>query len=314
MINREIIRLKVLQLTYAFYQNSGKTIDAAERELFYSIQKSHDLYKMLLLLIVDVTKEARRRYEIEYNRAKRENIQLPNARFINNRFVVQLAENKTLLDFKIDQSNNWDADYDLINKLCTLITTSEFYHKYVTESEDTYEVDRDFWRKAYKYFMTDNDDIDEVLENRCIFWNDDKYIIDTFIDKTIKKFNIDNGVDQPLLKDYADADDEEFAHTLFRNAIKNSKEYQEYMMRTAKNWDFNRLAYMDIVIMQIAIAEMLSFPNIPINVTISLYVDLAKLYSTSNSWKFVNGMLDEIAHILVNEHRMLKQLKNKDQN
>ena len=157
----------------------------------------------------------------------------------------------------------------------------------------------------------DNDELDAVLEEKSLYWNDDKEIVDTFVLKTIKRFEPENGAKQELLPEYKDDEDKDFARKLFRATILNADQYQRYMSEASRNWDFSRLAYMDVVIMQIAIAEMLTFQNIPINVTINEYVDLAKIYSTPKSSGYINGMLDSIARHLVSAGVLLKPMGEK---
>lgn len=171
-----------------------------------------------------------------------------------------------------------------------------------------YEDDRELWRKLYRLLIEDNEDIDELLESKSIYWNDDKEVVDTFVLKTIKRFDPKEKGNQELLPEYKDADDREFARKLFRATILNANEYQRFMSETSRNWDFSRLAYMDIVIMQIAIAELLNFPSIPISVTINEYVDMAKRYSTLRSGGYINGMLDAIARHLIDTGKLLKQM------
>ena len=174
--------------------------------------------------------------------------------------------------------------------------------------DDSYEADREVWRKLYKQLIQENSDIDALLEEKSLYWNDDKEVVDTFVLKTIKRFDAANKSEQELLPEYRDEEDREFARKLFRATILNADTYQRYMSETSRNWDFSRLAYMDVVIMQIAIAEMLTFPNIPISVTINEYVNLAKLYSTPKSGGYINGMLDAIARYLVDTGKLLKAL------
>ena len=147
-----------------------------------------------------------------------------------------------------------------------------------------------------------------MLEEKSLYWNDDKEVVDTFVIKTIKRFEEKNQSRQEILPEWDNEEDKEYARKLFRATIMNADEYQRYMSEASRNWDFSRLAYMDIVIMQIAIAEMLTFPSIPISVTINEYVELAKLYSTPKSGGYINGMLDAIAHHLVRAGKMLKQV------
>lgn len=171
-----------------------------------------------------------------------------------------------------------------------------------------YEADRELWRKLYRQLIEDNEDIDALLESKSIYWNDDKEVVDTFVLKTIKRFDPKEKGNQELLPEYKDVEDREFARKLFRATILNANEYQRYMSETSRNWDFSRLAYMDIVIMQIAIAELLNFPSIPISVTINEYVDMAKRYSTPRSGGYINGMLDAIARHLIDSGKLLKQM------
>ena len=309
MINRELIRIKVVQLTYAYYQNGNKNIDTAEKELLFSLSKAYDLYNYLLDLIVAVTNEERRRMEINIQRALREGAEVPSQKFTNNRFAIQLEENKMLNDFKDSQKLTWCDNIEFIRKLCNQIEQSQIYADYIADAEDSYEADREVWRKLYKQLIQENEDLDNLLEEKSLYWNDDKEVVDTFVLKTIKRFEEKNKAKQDLLPEYKDEEDKDFARKLFRSTILNADQYQHYMSETSRNWDFSRLAYMDIVIMQIAIAEMLTFPNIPISVTINEYVDLAKLYSTPKSSSYINGMLDSIARYLYSTGKMLKAME-----
>ena len=193
-----------------------------------------------------------------------------------------------------------------MRNLLTQIEQSQIYADYVAEETDSYEADREAWRKLYKVIIMDNDNLDAMLEEKSLYWNDDKEIVDTFVLKTIKRFDPANKELQELLPEYKDEEDKEFAVKLFRATILNADQYQRFMSETSRNWDFSRLAYMDVVIMQIAIAEMMNFPNIPVNVTINEYVDLAKLYSTPRSGSYINGMLDAIARYLIDTGKMMK--------
>lgn len=309
MINRELIRIKVVQLTYAYYQNGNCNIENAEKELLFSLDKAYDLYHSLLDLIVAVTRVARQRVDVARARHERGEGAKPSERFTLNKFALQLEENATLNEWRGRQKFTWDDDVTAVRSVLDSIEASEAYTEYMAaEEEPDYAADRELWRKLYKTFVVDNEEIDKVLEERSLYWNDDKYIVDTFVIKTIKRFNEKSGADQELLPEFKDMADRDFAVKLFRTSILNSEQYQHYMTQTTKNWDFSRLAYMDVVIMQIAIAEMLSFPAIPVSVSINEYVNLAKIYSTPKSWRYVNGMLDSIARYLNETGKMLKPL------
>ena len=309
MINRELIRIKVVQLSYAYYQNGSKNIDTAEKELMFSLSKAYDMYNYLLALIVGITREARRHVEVAEARAKREGTALPSTKFIYNRFALQLEQNKMLNDFMESQKKSWDDQPEFLKKIYLQIADSEIYKEYMDSADDDYQTDRELWRKLYRTLIQDNADLDALLEEQSLYWNDDKEVVDTFVLKTIKRFDEKNSASQELLPEYDSEEDKDYARKLFRATILNGEEYQHYMSEASRNWDFSRLAYMDIVIMQIAIAEMMTFPSIPISVTINEFVELAKLYSTPRSAGYINGMLDAIAHHLVETGRLMKQMR-----
>ena len=308
MINRELIRIKIVQLTYAYYQNGNKNMDSAEKELLFSLSKAYHLYNYLLLLIIAVTKEARHQVEVLTTRAKREGTEPPSDKFAYNKFAMQLEENKMLQEFVETQKQTWDDDVEFIRKLYGQITQSDIYRHYMENQDDSYEADREVWRQLYKALVVENDDLSSLLEDKSLYWNDDKEVVDTFVLKTIKRFDPKNKKNQELLPEYKDEEDKDFARRLFRATIMNADQYQRYMSDASRNWDFSRLAYMDVVIMQIAIAEMLTFPAIPISVTINEFVDLAKIYSTPKSGNYINGMLDSIARYLIKEGMLLKPM------
>lgn len=309
MINRKLIRVKIVQLTYAYYQNGHHNMDTAEKELLFSLSKAYDLYNYLLGLIVAITQEERRRVDIATRRAEREGTETPSQRFAFNKFATQLEENKQLNLFMEDKKMSWENDVEAVRKLCDQIERSPLYQEYMMSDAEDYETDRELWRRIYRTLIQGNEDLDAILEEKSLYWNDDKEIVDTFVLKTIKRFDPANKADQELLPEYDDTEDREYALKLFRSTILNADTYKRYMSETSRNWNFSRLAYMDVVLMQIAIAEMLTFPNIPISVTINEYVDLAKLYSTPKSGGYINGMLDAIARHLVDTGRLLKPMQ-----
>lgn len=309
MINRKLIRVKIVQLTYAYYQNGHHNMDTAEKELLFSLSKAYDLYNYLLGLIVAITQEERRRVDIATRRAEREGTEAPSQRFAFNKFATQLEENKQLNLFMENKKMSWENDVEAVRKLCDQIERSPLYQEYMMSDAEDYETDRELWRRIYRTLIQGNEDLDAILEEKSLYWNDDKEIVDTFVLKTIKRFDPANKADQELLPEYDDTEDREYALKLFRSTILNADTYQRYMSETSRNWNFSRLAYMDVVLMQIAIAEMLTFPNIPISVTINEYVDLAKLYSTPKSGGYINGMLDAIARHLVDTGRLLKPMQ-----
>ena len=307
MINRVLIRLKIVQIIYAYYQNGGKNLDTAVKELFFSLSKAYDLYNYLLLLMVEVTKQANKKLNAAKNKLIPTKEELfPNTKFVENRFIAQLEVNKQLLDFAGNQKKTWENEADFVKSLCEQIMESDIYKEYMASETSSYEEDREVWRKIYKKIIFNNAELDQVLEDQSLYWNDDKEIVDTFVLKTIKRFEEKNGAKQELLPEFKDDEDQDFARRLFRRAILNSDYYRHLISENTKNWDLDRVAFMDVIIMQIALAEVLSFPNIPVSVSLNEYVEIAKLYSTPKSGGFINGTLDGIVNQLKKENKLTK--------
>ena len=307
MINRVLIRLKIVQIVYAYYQNGGKNLDTAEKELFFSLSKAYDLYNYLLLLMVEVTKQANKRLNAAKNKLVPTKEELfPNTKFVENRFIAQLEVNKQLLEFSNNQKKTWENEADFVKTLCDKILESDIYKEYMASETSSYEEDRELWRKLYKNIIFNNIELDQVLEDQSLYWNDDKEIVDTFVLKTIKRFDEKNGAKQELLPEFKDEEDQDFARRLFRRTILNADYYRHLISENTKNWDLDRVAFMDVVIMQIALAEILSFPNIPVSVSLNEYVEIANLYSTPKSGGFINGTLDGIVNSLKKENKLTK--------
>ena len=308
MINRVLIRLKIVQIVYAYYQNGGKNLDTAEKELFFSLSKAYDMYNYLLLLMVEITKQAERKQSAAKSKLLPTAEELyPNTKFVDNRFIAQLEVNKQLLEFSETQKKTWENESEFIKSLCEKIMDSDIYKEYMASETSSYEEDREVWRKIYKRIIFNNPELDQVLEDQSLYWNDDKEIVDTFVLKTIKRFEEKNGAKQELLPEFKDEEDQDFARRLFRRTILNADYYRHLIRENTRNWDLDRVAFMDVIIMQIALAEILSFPNIPVSVSLNEYVEIAKLYSTPKSGSFINGTLDGIVNVLKKENKLTKE-------
>ena len=315
MLNREIIRLKVVQIVYAFYQNTGNdavinreaVIREAEKELFESLEHAYDLYQYLMWLMVEINKIAVRAVETAQSRFERIHVgEPPSRKFINNRFINQLEGNKQLVAFCETKSMNWANEEEFVRSLYKRLIETDYYREYMESEESSYADDRELWRKIYKNLICNNEDLESLLEEKSLYWNDDKFIVDTFVLKTINRFDAENGDEQDLLPMFKDQEDRDFAHRLFVNSLLNEEYYRGLVSENTKNWEFNRIALMDLVIMQIALAEIMTFPAIPLNVSLNEYVDIAKIYSTPRSGSYVNGLLDAISKKLIAEKKISK--------
>lgn len=311
MINRDLIRTKIVQLTYAYSVNGNDDMNNAEKELLFSLSKAYDLYLFLLNFMVNVRDEAENQWMVTNNRSLREGKGSVSRNFIDNKFILQLRNSEQFAALVERKKQNWENDLETVRNVLQLIEQTSQFADYMALENPSYEDDKEIWRVIYKAIISSNDAIDDAIEEQSLYWNDDKYVVDTFVLKTIRRFEEANGTKQELLEEYRNQEDKNFAIQLFRAANDNRDEYLEYMAEESLNWDISRLSTMDIILLQIAIAEMLTFPEIAVHVTINEYIELAKIYSTPKSAGYINGMLDAIARKLVDKGLMLKALNNK---
>ncbi len=300
--------MKIVQITYSFYQNGGRNPEAAQKELLLSLGKAYDMYNYLLMLLVEVGRMALRTAEVRQNRAKRlgEDANAVSMKFVNNKFLLQLESNKMLSKFQNVSGYSWADHEDFVRSLYAKVEESAFFKQYVENDDDSYEADKEVCRLIYRHFVCNNEELDSILEEACLYWNDDKVIVDTFVLKTINRFQADSAADQPLLPEYKDLSDKEFAEHLLARTLGNGKYYYDLIASTTRKWDVKRVALMDRVILQVALAEIISFPGIPLSVSINEYVELAKMYSTPKSGKYINATLDNIAKKLLSENKLIK--------
>ncbi|MDH6311639.1 N utilization substance protein B [Parabacteroides sp. PFB2-10] len=307
MINRILIRIKVLQIVYSFCQNGNGDLKVAEKELLFSLQKSYDLYHCFLLLITEITYLHQRILDNRKHKLRPTEADLhPNMKLADNRFAAQLARNKELLAYVEEHKLSWSNDADFIKNLLDILLASDLYATYLNDENDSYEADQEFWRAFFKRHICGNEMVEEYLEEKSIYWNDDIDIVATFTLKTIKRFEEQAGENQALLPMFKDMEDRDFAVRLFRQSLLHGKEYRERIEKHLKNWETERIAQMDLIIMQVAMAEIMHFPTIPVSVTLNEYIDAAKYYSTPKSGTFINGVLDSIIGELKKEKVLFK--------
>jgi len=307
MINRVLLRIKIIQILYSFYKSDGKSMPVAEKELFHSIEKTYDLYFHLLQLSVEITRFAADKIETKRNRLRPTEEDLnPNTRFIDNLFIAQLSENVQFVEYLSSHKLTWVNNSEIIKVLYEEVVSSDFYAEYMNVSETGYAADKDIWRKIFKKIILQSEVLDDSIQDQNIYWTDDIEMVVSFIIKTIKRFDPANGEDQPLLPMFKDQEDAEFASKLMRSVLTKANTLREMIDKNTKNWELDRIAFMDIVIMEVALAELLDFPTIPVNVTLNEYIEIAKTYSTEKSGTFINGVLDNIVGQLRKENKLIK--------
>lgn len=307
MINRVLLRIKIIQILYSYYKSDSKSLPVAEKELFHSIQKTYDLYFHLLQLSVEITRFAAEKIETKRNRHRPTEEDLnPNTRFIDNSFIAQLSNNVQFNEYLKANKLSWVNNSEIIKILFEEVIASEFYADYMNAPEADYAADKDIWRKIFKKIILQSEDLDDSIQDQNIYWTDDIEMVISFIIKTIKRFDAANGYEQPLLPMFKDQEDAEFASKLMRSALTKADDLRTMIDKNTKNWELDRIAFMDIIIMEVALAELLDFPTIPVNVTLNEYIEIAKSYSTEKSGTFINGVLDNIVGELKKENKLIK--------
>ena len=307
MISRRIIRTKVLQVLYAYYSSEDRSLNTTEKELFFCIQKAYDLYHYLLTLPIEIADYAERRIEIKKNKHQPTPEDLaPNTKFVSNELIQQLRSNRQLNAYINQKKLTWVNHPELIKDLYLFMSESDFYAEYMASPVRSFMDDRKFIEKLFNKIILLSEDLYLVLEEQSIYWNDDVEYVVSMIVKSIKRFNEQSDSDQTLMPLFKDEDDRNFTKDLFRKSILNHDELREFIKEHSKNWDVDRVAFMDVLIMQMAITEFLYFPSVPTKVTMNEYIELSKYYSTEKSRNFINGILDKTLKDLKKENKIQK--------
>ncbi len=306
MINRKLIRIKAVQVAYAHNLSEARRPEDGENILLSSLGTAYDLYNTMLSLMVEISRLALRAHEAQATRAKRLGLSEPSRKFVDNRFMLQLESNRQLQENRKAQRLDWTNEEEFVRTLYNKVVESDFFRDYMESGVDSYEEDRELWRKVYRHVIVDNESIDDLLEDVNIYWNDDRFIIDTFVLKTINRFSPESNDEQPLLPEFRDEEDLEFARKLVFQALNGADYYRNLIAQNTRNWDVERVPLMDRIIMQVALAEITSFPTIPLSVSINEYIEIAKSYSTPNSARYINATLDNISKRLISEHKLIK--------
>ena len=308
MISRRQLRIKALQSLYAYYKTGREDMGRSEKELHYNIEKAYELYHYLLLLILDVILYAESRIDLARNKRipTQEDLN-PNNRFIENRLVDQLRNNDWLLRFVDQHKLNWSNYPELIKDIYTKLLATEEYASYMSAEESGYAEDKKMIIQVFTHVIFPSELLSSIMEEQSIYWNDDLEFITNMIVKTFKKFKEEDGPKKALMELYKADEDREYVVKLYRQTIIHREEYVEYIQQNTRNWDLERIAFMDILIMQMAIAELIGFSSIPTKVTLNEYLEISKFYSTSKSNIFINGVLDKVVFHLKEEKKIIKK-------
>ncbi len=313
MLSRRHLRIKVLQALYSFYQSDNKSLKEGEEYLRESIASIHELYIHQLSFLEEVADFAKMKIEdAKLKYLPTEEDLNPNTRFIDNKFLRQLVENKTYRVRKENLKISWEDEQEMIRKFYVHLKEFPEYIEYMEKEECTYEDDKNFLVKIVKKYVNFYELLESYYEGQSVFWADDFDTANMMVMKTIKMWEEDwdefaslPGIYNTKGKDDL-KEDEKFTYNLYRRVLLDGQEYDEYIKEFSKNWEAERIALMDRIILKMALAEMMYFPSVPVKVTINECIEIAKNYSTENSKVFINGMLDELIKKLNSENKIKK--------
>ena len=308
MITRRIIRIKILQIIFSYLFSEDKTIDQSEKELFFSIGKFYDLYHKMFYFVVDLRRYAENKIELARNKKAPTNEDLhPNTKFIENQVINQIEENEALKRYINSKKLGWSQKKDFLKNFYNRLVESDLFKQYMDNPKRSYEEDKSMVIQIYSNFLADYDLLYQQLEEQSIYWNDEVDPIISMIIKTLKNLEADQQTGKLIFPLFKKEEDKEFARELLRKTIMRYPEFDDLIKKNSENWDLERIAVMDILIMKMAITEMIEFPSIPTKVTLDEYIEIAKFYSTDKSNIFINGILDKVITQLKAENRIQKQ-------
>lgn len=309
MLSRRVLRLKAMQVLYGYFSGNNDNPAMAEKELMFSIQKSYHLFFHLLNLMVEISDFAR--MKIENARQKKlptyDDLN-PNTRFIDNKVITAIRSNREMAAFLQTYPYKWSDYEEIIKKLYWEILSAKEYEKYMQKTENEIRDDKELISFIYTDIIAKNEEIIQSLEEGSIFWNDDYEFLISSIVKLIASIKSEEGK-LKIPSVFSHKDDELFVKDLLHKTIQMHAENEKLISSYTRNWDVERIAQLDILLMEMAITEFLCMDEVPVKVSLNEYIELSKYYSTEKSWAFINGVLDKIIDTLRKEKRIVKKGK-----
>ncbi len=297
-----------MQSIYAMHQNGSDNLEGQEKFLFYSIDAIQDLYLIMLSSLIEMAKKEK----VFLHLSSQKHLATPEERNPNNKFInniiFQLLEENNSLSIALENRKitNWNIHDDYINLLLTSLKESKLYVKYISNTVNTFEEDKQFVIDLFSEIIVPNEKLYEYLEDDKLTWIDDIPVVNTHIVKQLKAIKSAEDDSFRVPKLFKDTDDKDFAKDLFRKTVLNEKELAKEFDSKTPNWDMDRIAEIDTIILKMAICELLKFPSIPVKVTLNEYLELAKEYSTPKSSIFINGILDNLVKEFQTNKKMVK--------
>ncbi|MFM7595625.1 MAG: transcription antitermination factor NusB [Flavobacteriales bacterium] len=308
MLNRRHLRIKVLQLLYAHFQSNEQDFIKTDKELNVSLDRMYDMYLYLLLTFEELIRAAENKIDDRKKKLRPTAEDLnPNMRFVDNQVINQLSNASRLLEIVKKRKINWIGaeSQEMFRKMFNAVLESEAYVIYMNSEAPGYDADRNFVLQLFKDSVANSTWLFNFFDEKSIYWMDDLDLCCSMVLKSIKAMNPNEEfVPMPLYKD--PEDESTFVHDLLRKTIQNNAEYDELITAMVENWETERIAKMDLVLLKMGITELLYFQSIPSKVTLNEYIEISKFYSTPKSNIFINGILDKIVEKFKAENRLIK--------
>lgn len=307
MFNRRQLRIKVLQALYALHSDKEGSVEDAHKLLMNAVEKTYDLYLLLLLLIAEMQDAAIER--IEAGRMKKQPTHEdlhPNTKFVNNKPLRVVIKSKALAKEAANRSLGWGNEQELVKRLFKSLVASEEYAAYMENEERGFQHDRESLNRMFRKHLINDESLQEWIEEQSILWSDDLDLASSIVLKTVKTITEDS--DDVMLSEMwkEEGDDKDFLEKLFSRTLALAGEHDADIEEAASNWDLERIATMDLLLLRMALAEARTFESVPLKVTMNEYIDLAKFYSTEKSGAFVNGVLDKLFGSMNEDGRIVK--------
>ncbi len=307
MFNRRQLRIKVLQALYAFHSDKEGSVEDAHKLLYSALEKTYDLYILLMLLIAEMQDAAIERIEAGRMKQQPSHEDLhPNTKFVNNKPLKVIIKSKTLAKEAANRALGWGQERDLVKRLFKSLVASEEYVAYMENEDRGFQHDRESLNRMFRKHLINDESLQDWIEEQSILWSDDLDLASSIVLKTVKTINEDS--EDLVLSEMwkPDGDDKAFLDTLFSKTLDMAGEHDEAIESAATNWEVDRIATMDLILLRMALAEARNFESVPLKVTMNEYIELAKFYSTEKSGAFVNGVLDKLFNAMREDGRIVK--------
>lgn len=306
MINRRHIRVKVMQSVYAMIKSENDDLIKEDKFVHHSIRKMFDLYVLLLQLMVEVQKHAQSKLEVSKKKFLATDQDLkPNTKFIDNLLLRKLGESSSLqLHLEAHKLEDWKYNDEYVKIIYDELVKSQIYIDYLDTVESSYNVDRSFVINFFRDIIAPNEKLAEYFEDTNLSWVDDIPFVNTWIVRSLNKQSA--GKEFMLGSLYKNQDDKDFVSELFKKVMLNHHKYEQDIMASTPNWESDRIADIDMILIKMGICEFLEFPSIPVRVSINEYIEIAKDYSTQKSSYFINGVLDKLSKEYIQNKRLVK--------